>query len=146
MKMMQRLSRVIPAGPRRKRVARFCVSVGCAAAAIALCAGLLNGLAQSPPVQDASTPSHAALASPHAEPESNQASAPSGNSAQAEKSAIDPEKQNLVNECEQLLKLATALKTEVDKTTKDTLSIKVVRQAGEIEQLAHKAKAGTGKS
>jgi hypothetical protein len=40
-----------------------------------------------------------------------------------------------------LLKLAYNLKTEVDKTTKDTLSVTVVRQAGEIEQLARKMRA-----
>ena len=37
-----------------------------------------------------------------------------------------------------LLKLAYNLKSEVDKTTKDTLSVTVVRQASEIEQLARK--------
>jgi len=40
-----------------------------------------------------------------------------------------------------LLKLAYNLKLEVDKTTKDTLSVTVVRQASEIEQLAHKMRA-----
>ena len=37
-----------------------------------------------------------------------------------------------------LLKLAYGLKTEVDKTTKDTLSVAVVRRAGEIELIARK--------
>jgi hypothetical protein len=37
-----------------------------------------------------------------------------------------------------LLKMAYNLKTEVDKTTKDTLSVSVVRQAAEIEQIARK--------
>jgi hypothetical protein len=36
-----------------------------------------------------------------------------------------------------LLKLATDLKAEVDKTTKDELSINVIRKADEIEKLAH---------
>jgi hypothetical protein len=36
-----------------------------------------------------------------------------------------------------LLKLATDLKTELDKTTKDTLSLGVIRKADEIERLAH---------
>jgi type VI protein secretion system component VasF len=45
-----------------------------------------------------------------------------------------------------LLKMATALKSEVDKTTKDQLSITVVRKASEIEQLAHKARFGIPKS
>lgn len=39
-----------------------------------------------------------------------------------------------------LLKLATELKTEVDKTTKDTLSLNVIRKADEIEKLAHDVK------
>lgn len=36
-----------------------------------------------------------------------------------------------------LLKLATELKAEVDKSTKDTLSIGVIRKANEIERMAH---------
>ena len=39
-----------------------------------------------------------------------------------------------------LLKLATELKTEVDKTTKDTLSLDVIRKADDIEKLAHSVK------
>lgn len=60
--------------------------------------------------------------------------------------AGDARKQEIAGECADLLKLAAALKTEVDKTTKDTLSVTVVRKAGEIEQLAHKVRTGTGKS
>ena len=40
----------------------------------------------------------------------------------------------------ELLKLANELKTEVDKTNKDTLSLTVIRKAGEIEKLAHNVK------
>lgn len=36
-----------------------------------------------------------------------------------------------------LLKLATELKAEVDKSTKDTLSLGVIRKANEIEHMAH---------
>jgi hypothetical protein len=49
-------------------------------------------------------------------------------------------KQEVANDCANLLKLATDLKVEVDKTTKDELSIAVVRKAGEIEQFARKVK------
>jgi hypothetical protein len=42
-----------------------------------------------------------------------------------------------------LLQLATDLKTEVDKTTKDTLSIPVIRKADQIEKLAHALKDKT---
>jgi hypothetical protein len=49
-------------------------------------------------------------------------------------------------ECAQLLRMATDLKTEVDKTNQDTLSVTVVRKAGAIEELAKKVKTGSGKS
>ncbi len=39
-----------------------------------------------------------------------------------------------------MLKLATDLKTEIDKTNKDTLSLVAVRKAGEIEKLARNIK------
>jgi len=39
-----------------------------------------------------------------------------------------------------LLKLATELKAEVDKTSKDTLSLTVIRKAGAIEKLARDVK------
>jgi hypothetical protein len=57
----------------------------------------------------------------------------------------DQDKEDVASEAADLLKMATALKAEVDKTTKDTLSLTVVRKAGEIEQLAHKVRLGTGK-
>lgn len=41
-----------------------------------------------------------------------------------------------------LLKLATELKAQVDKTSKDTLSLDVIRKATEIETLAHDARTG----
>ncbi|MGD0729728.1 MAG: hypothetical protein ABR956_00585 [Terracidiphilus sp.] len=46
-----------------------------------------------------------------------------------------PEKQ-AAEESARLLKLAADLKAEVDKTTKDTLSLTVIRKADEIERLA----------
>ena len=41
-------------------------------------------------------------------------------------------------QCASLLKLATSLKSEVDKTTKDVLSMTVVREASQIEETAKK--------
>ena len=56
----------------------------------------------------------------------------------------------IANESSQLLALAIALKTDVDKTNKDTLSVSVVREADEIEKLARtvkeRMKDGAGKS
>jgi len=149
---MRRLRQFTPAGPQRRRDACLCAWVGCAAIAIALGAGLLSGFAESL-AQSASLPPQATIAPPNAKEQVTQASlpaaqgeAPGKNGAQAKRTAIDSEKQELASECAQLLQMAAALKTEVDKTTKDTLSITVVRKAGEIEQLAHKARSGTGKS
>lgn len=49
-------------------------------------------------------------------------------------------KKQIADDSAKLLKLATELKAEVDKTTKDELSLSVIRKAGEIEKLAHNMK------
>lgn len=49
-------------------------------------------------------------------------------------------KKEIASDSTKLLKLATELKAEVDKTNKDTLNMKVVRKADEIEKLAHSVK------
>jgi uncharacterized protein YpuA (DUF1002 family) len=55
--------------------------------------------------------------------------------------AANAERKRQINaDSTRLLKLATDLKTEVDKTSKDTLSIGVIRKADEIEKLAHDVK------
>ena len=46
-------------------------------------------------------------------------------------------KKQLQDDSVRLLALATELKTEVDKTNKDMLSVTVIRKAAEIEKLAH---------
>jgi len=46
------------------------------------------------------------------------------------------QRKQLKADAERLLKLATDLKAEVDKTTKDTMSVDVIRKADEIEKLA----------
>ena len=49
-------------------------------------------------------------------------------------------KKQIAEDSAKLLKLATDLKAEVDKTDKDTLSLIVIRKAEEIERLAHNVK------
>ena len=49
-------------------------------------------------------------------------------------------KRQIAEDSAKLLKLATDLKAEVDKTSKDTLSLNVIRKADEIEKLAHNVK------
>jgi hypothetical protein len=46
-------------------------------------------------------------------------------------------KKQIADDCANLLNLANNLKAAMDKTDKNTLSVTVVRKAGEIEQLAH---------
>ncbi len=49
-------------------------------------------------------------------------------------------KKQIADDSTKLLTMAMALKAEVDKTTKDTLSLNVIRKAEEIEKLAHSVK------
>jgi hypothetical protein len=49
-------------------------------------------------------------------------------------------KKQIAEDSAKLLKLATDLKAEVDKTSKDTLSLNVIRKADEIERLARNVK------
>ena len=49
-------------------------------------------------------------------------------------------KKQIADDSTKLLNMAMALKAEVDKTTKDTLSLNVIRKADEIEKLAHSVK------
>jgi hypothetical protein len=59
-------------------------------------------------------------------------------------------RKQISDESTQLLAMALSLKAEVDKTNKDTLSIKVIRKADEIERLAktvkERIKQGSGAS
>ena len=75
-------------------------------------------------------------------PDSNQAN--QINDQQKKKDSFEAanaeRKKEIASDSTKLLKLATELKAEVDKTNKDTLNMKVVRKADEIEKLAHSVK------
>jgi len=82
----------------------------------------------------------ARLEASHAQ-EANSAGATHG---QAKKQNVDTasteRKRQITDDSSRLLKLANDLKAEVDKTSKDTLSLGVIRKADEIERLAHNVK------
>jgi hypothetical protein len=59
---------------------------------------------------------------------------------QQEKLRNNDRQRRLVADTEKLLVLATDLKAQVDKSTKDTLSVDVIKKAEEIEKLAHSVK------
>jgi hypothetical protein len=75
-------------------------------------------------------------------PDSNQAN--QINDQQSKKDSFEAanaqRKKEINADSAKLLKLATELKAEVEKTNKDTLSIGVIRKADEIEKLAHSVK------
>jgi hypothetical protein len=56
------------------------------------------------------------------------------------KARNDERQKQLVNDTQKLLALANELKSDVDKSSKDTLSLDVIRKADEIEKLAHSVK------
>jgi nitric oxide reductase activation protein len=58
---------------------------------------------------------------------------------QAKMRNVDRQKQ-LVSDTQKLLALANELKSDVDKSNKDTMSLDVIRKADEIEKLAHSVK------
>lgn len=64
---------------------------------------------------------------------------PETEEAQAKLRNLERQKK-LQEDTEKLLSLANELKADVDKSTKDTLSLDVVRKADEIEKLAHSVK------
>jgi hypothetical protein len=59
---------------------------------------------------------------------------------QQEKARSTERQKRLVADTDKLLALATELKTDVDKTNKNILSMDVIKKADEIEKLAHSVK------
>ena len=77
--------------------------------------------------------------SPTSPIDSDTSISPQAEEQQAKMRNADSQKQ-LVADAQRLLSLANELKADVDKTTKDTLSLDVIRKADEIEKLAHNVK------
>ena len=51
---------------------------------------------------------------------------------------MSPKQKQLTDDTAKLQLLANELKTEMDKSSKDTLSLGVIKKAEEVEKLAHK--------
>ena len=101
---------------------------------------------QPAPAKTPSSPK-AETPSPGEKADSGASTQPSSNAATASAAPPKPDtapllpvdpKNPVAVDTANLMKLANTLKADVDKTTKDTLSVTVVREASEIEQLAHK--------
>jgi hypothetical protein len=118
------------------------------------CVGLAFAVAFSCLAQDghpvAATTGGTTAASQEAAGATTDAKPASQQSANQQKAATadDERKKQISDESTQLLTMALALKAEVDKTNKDTLSLNVIRKADAIERLAKtvkdKMKQGSG--
>jgi hypothetical protein len=60
--------------------------------------------------------------------------------AQAETHKAETHKDQIAADSAKLFQLANELKAEMDKSTKDTLSLSVMKKAEEVEKLAHKVR------
>ncbi len=108
---------------------------GCMAVAAALWCGAAAG-AQSSPYPGSAPPRPGQASSPPQLGEAN-----SGTILESQAAARNLERQRrLVADTQRLLQLATELKTEVDKTNQNILSVDVVKKAEEIEKLARSVK------
>jgi hypothetical protein len=151
-RMMNRMRRVkseTKSHNRRARSrARWLYALGCIALlAVAAAAGLVRTDAQEafplpaidpPGAKTGPTPAGAQAAAPAATTPGG--AQPTGTTAE------NADASQVAKQCADLFKMATELKSAVDKTSAGTLSITVVRKAGEIEQLAHKVRLTNGRS
>lgn len=124
---------------RARSRARWLYALGCIAVlAVAAATGLVRTDAQEAFPLPAIDPPGAKAGPPGAQ-------TPAGTQS-AGTTAENADASEVAKQCADLLKMATELKSAVDKTSSGTLSVTVVRKAGEIEQLAHKVRIGSGKS
>jgi hypothetical protein len=127
---------------RARSRTRWLYALGCIAVlAVAAVVGLVRTDAQEAFPLPAIDPPGAKTGPPGAKAGSTPAGAQSTGTTAENADASEVAKQ-----CADLLKMATELKSAVDKTSSGTLSVIVVRKAGEIEQLAHKVRIASGKS
>lgn len=129
----------IPSGSRslcwlQARV-RFVRSLACLAVFIF---GSISPALTQQPAQSSAAQSPAAQAAPPA------AAAPATTEAPADTSKPTtpqtPQQKQLADDTAKLLALANELKAELDKSSKDTLSLGVIKKAEQVEKLAHKVR------
>ena len=128
----QRVSTIFGRRPLQGK-ARW-LSVFAALVAIVLAPVVCRGLLRNTdphPISSQSGPSSAAAANHAGDQKSKKAVSPE---------AITEQQKQIAEDSTQLLKMATELKKEVDKTNKDVLSVTVIRKADAIEKLAHDVK------
>lgn len=128
---------------RAHRLAAWLFFIGCFAG-LALVAGV--GLARTHAQESFPLPAVNPPGAKAAAPAANPASAPQSAAQQAGVTANGTGAPRVAQQCADLLKLATDLKTAVDQSSASTLSVTVVRKAGAIEQLAHQVRNENAKN
>ena len=110
------------------RVAGFRFRVACLAAVFVVATACVaqEGKPSEPPAADATQTADAA--------------AHPAKDSKPQKPGESDRKKVIADQSAQLLEMALALKAEVDKTTKDTLSLNVIKKTDEIEKLAKSVK------
>jgi sRNA-binding protein len=96
------------------------------------------------PMNAAPAPSAAPAPQPAAQPEAKKPS--ETNPIATMPPVTDPRQEQVAADTQKLLKLSQELKAEVAKSSKDTLSLTVIKKAEEVETLAKKLKDELGKS
>lgn len=128
-----------------RRLVRWLCSLGCVAGlCVVVGAGLIRTHAQESFPLPAINPPGAKASAPatQAAPEPAARSVPQ----QAGTTVSEANPSEVAKQCAELLKLATDLKAAVDQSSASTLSVTVVRKAGEIEKLAHKVRNANAKN
>ncbi len=123
---------------QRTRALGVCLLAGLFVIAVAIRPGVRTIFAQSAEPQAATPPatSDAAPGATAQPPSQDPAAKPEVSDA-----AAGPPKKQIALDSANLLKMTNDLKANMDRTTPDTLSIAVIRQAEEIEKLAHKMRS-----
>jgi hypothetical protein len=101
-------------------------NLGCVAVLIfsVISVGVSQQSVQGAAVQQPAAPENAVVSPDNAKPLSTQS----------------PQQKQLAEDTATLLTLANQLKAEMDKSSKDTLSLSVVKKAEQVEKLAHKVR------
>jgi hypothetical protein len=102
----------------------------------ALCLAAVFAVATACTAQDGKPSTETAKATPPAA----EAKAPQAKDAKPAAAPGTDRQKQIADESAELLNMALALKAEVDKTTKDTLSLNVIKKADQIEKLAKSVK------
>jgi len=123
----------------RKLSSRIAVLAVLASVAVAVCYAQQAARQAPPPAQPPVAPGPAATALAEAH-EGQPATKSPANPPTVPQVQQTPQHKALADDTAKLLILANELKAELDKSTKDTLSLGVIKKAEEVEKLAHKVR------